>query len=114
MRVGEHLVLEGGRPVDGAPDTGTRQPEQLPLTVAEGGQDGLRALVRHVLLVGSVRLLHAAVVRDVLSLSVDTVHTDSFPVNLRELQQYKIRIAIISFHLDAVVALDARLAQWPL
>ena len=104
MRVGEHLVLEGGGPVHGAPDTGSRQPEQLALTVAEAGQDGLRAVVLLVLLVGSVRLLQAAVVRDVLPLSVDTVHIQRLPINLRELQQCKIRIAMAWSHLDGVVA----------
>ena len=69
-------------PGERAPDTGPGQPEQLPLTVAEGREDGLQAVLLHPLEVGPVGLLQPAVVRDVLSLVVDTVQMQGLPLGL--------------------------------
>ena len=80
--VGEHLVLESCRPVYRAPDTGPGHPEELPLTVAEGREDGLGAVLLHPLQVGAVGLLHATVVGDVLPLVVDPVQVYCLSVSL--------------------------------
>ena len=76
------LVLDGPRPGDCAPLAGPGQPEQLGRTEGEAGEVRLRTQSGDQGLVGDVRLLDTAIVRDVLSLSVDAVEVEGLLAEL--------------------------------
>jgi len=74
VETGGDAVLERFRSVLGAPHVGGTYPEHLLRSVVlESGQPGFDAVSFGPHVVRVVRLLHAAVVRDVLALRVDAV-----------------------------------------
>ena len=73
MHTGGDAQFEGLGPVLAAPRVRRADPEHLLAGVVEAGQTVLHAVATHPLVVREVRLLDAAVVRDVLALGVDAV-----------------------------------------